>query len=460
MAVNELTGVVASVAGCLAVGAGFAWQMMRRKTVKPKVNQKIVSKDRRDANGAPVPNDHPAKDAVQKTQAVYDFEAVGVKRPTMLAVTAIRGVATFAEVFVQRAFKIDREHWRELEISSREKKSLSCLFTNACKLAWVPGSAFERHIYAVSFSPLLEEALKQGFHPRVNATAADLQICAIDETGTQLGEPMLLPDHSWGEPARVHALWCALNPTDKPHELAGELRKEVALLKERVSALAPYVSALTQRTWQMRMDEIIDLAHDLRRIGAETGQASERNARTDALALAMRSDAARIDEMVATHAKSVHTLEDADDALVHAIAYMHVRELNVRVLRCLALLRVIGGDTFAKEMHCANHVTSDVDDFTDVRPLIAAAEAIAHDYLVSGSGKTLSDTEVSRAGAITRHARELLETHDRMVADLRVEAQSVQEEIDRCLLWQSRPRRYAVRIDDYGNIEKMFVLNA
>lgn len=461
MALDELHSAVTLGAAAAVVAAGLGWQLWRRRTFKPRVYRpnKAVSEDRRDERGAPIPNDTPSKDAVQKTDEVYAFESVNVKRPTMLAVTAHEGDATAAELFIQRAYKIDREHWRELPVSEFEKRDLSCLFAYVNKLDWVPGSAFERHIYAVSFSPVLEEALKQGYHPRANATAADLQFCCIDENGKQLGEPMLMPDHAWGQTARVHALWCALNPADKPHELAGELFKEVETLKQHLEKLAPHVAALTLRTWQQRVDEIVDLAHDLRRLGPEEGAALERNARTDVIAANMRMEAKRIDDMVAERAKSVHTLEEADEALVHAIAFMHVRELIVRVLRICAIMRVIGGDSFEREVHCANHVTSDIAQFTDVRPLLNAVQALAHTSFEDGAARALADSHVEKTGAVYRHSKELLETHDALVEELQQEAGRVQYEIDRCLLCQSRPRRYAVRVSDDGAIEKFFILD-
>ncbi len=211
MVVQDIVSIGAPLAAVAVVGAGFVWQMMRRRTKKPPMPS-VAHRDK--ATEQPTPKT--AQDnAETKSQAVLDFEAMGPGRPRMLAVTAMRGDATVAEVFIQRAFKIDREYWRSLNIGFHDARGLDCLFANVNKLAWVPGSPFERHIYAVSFSPVLEEALKQGYHPRANAVASDLQICAIDGDGVQMGEPMLMPDSSWGQPGRVHALWCALNPTDK-----------------------------------------------------------------------------------------------------------------------------------------------------------------------------------------------------------------------------------------------------
>ena len=145
---EELWGAVAPAIAVAAVAAGFAWQMMRRKTVKPKVRPEPMSWKKDPKTGLPIPNDDPAKGAEKTDAGVERFRAVGVKRPTMLAVTAIQGEATAAELFIQRAFKIDRPFWRPLDVSFHEKRNLDCLFSNVNKLAWVPGSAFERHFYA------------------------------------------------------------------------------------------------------------------------------------------------------------------------------------------------------------------------------------------------------------------------------------------------------------------------
>ena len=79
--------------------------------------------------------------AVKKPKDVRAFDAVGLKRPTMLAVTRMHEDPSASELFIQRAFKIDREFWRELEVSEQEMRRLDCLFEQANKLAWVPGSA-------------------------------------------------------------------------------------------------------------------------------------------------------------------------------------------------------------------------------------------------------------------------------------------------------------------------------
>ncbi len=454
MVVQDIVSYGAPIAAAAAVGAGFVWQMMRRRTVKPP----MPSVEHRDpASGLPTANAAPGEGAEAKSQAVLDFEAVGPGRPTMLAVTAMRGDATVAEVFIQRAFKIDREYWRSLDIGFHEARGLDCLFANVNKLAWVPGSAFERHIYAVSFSPVLEEALRQGFHPRANAVASDLQICAIDASGVQMGEPMLMPDSSWGQPGRVHALWCALNPSDKEHPLKKELDAELSVLADHVGGILKYVSALAARNWQLRYDELKELADDFSRIGAETGPATERTARIDALENVVNASATRIDADIADRTGLMRTLEDTDHSLQYVTACIAVREVIVRIRRVLSILRVMGGDTLAHELHGATEIEQDITAFPDVKPVLAKAQQIA-DEALKREARTMNEAEIQLAGAVSQHAKELAQLHDAYFEQLNADVRRVQAELDRWIINQSHHQRYAVRVSDDGQIEDMFVL--
>ena len=67
MASHELWGAVAPAIAVAAVAAGFAWQMMRRKTVKPKVRPEPMSWKKDPKTGLPIPNDDPAKGAEKRT---------------------------------------------------------------------------------------------------------------------------------------------------------------------------------------------------------------------------------------------------------------------------------------------------------------------------------------------------------------------------------------------------------
>lgn len=62
------------------------------------------------------------------------------------------------------------------------------------------------------------------------------------------------------------------------------------------------------------------------------------------------ADSQRIDKAVKDKLDEMRSLEEADQALVYAKACIAVRELIVRFKRILAILRVIGGDTFEHEL--------------------------------------------------------------------------------------------------------------
>lgn len=419
---------------------------------------KPTAKTKHIQSGRPVPNENPARGAVKKPQEVQEFDAVNVRRPTMLALTTVREDAVSPEVFIQRAFKIDREHWMEIESTDETRRSLEALFSHVCQLAWVPGSAFERHIYSVSFAPALEAALKEGIFRNDKSAGVVTHVTAIDETGEVLGNPMKMSLEG-SKLGLVAALWAAFNPKGMPHELRAELEKENAEVAKRLADLPQHVAYETVASWTMRYASLSAVVAAVKS-GVEADRVSEYLAEIDEISKDMHEQADRIDEAIEKRAGSVVNLEDADDALVHAIAYMYVRDLTVRFMRICSLLRVSIGDSFEEEVRCANAVAGDVNQFTDVRSLIAAAQKVAHDKLDPSHMRTAGDHEISRAAAIAKHAQELTEIHDGFLADLQKQARKVQDNIDQALLRQARLHRYAVRVSDEGMVEKFFVLNA
>ena len=375
---------------------------------------KPTAKTKHIQSGRPVPNENPARGAVKKPQEVQEFDAVNVRRPTMLALTTVREDAVSPEVFIQRAFKIDREHWMEIESTDETRRNLEALFSHVCQLAWVPGSAFERHIYSVSFAPALEAALKEGIFRNDKSAGVVTHVTAIDETGEVLGNPMKM-SLAGSKLGLVAALWAAFNPKGMPHELRAELEKENAEVAKRLADLPQHVAYETVASWTMRYASLSAVVAAVKS-GVEADRVSEYLAEIDDISKDMHEQADRIDEAIEKRAGSVVNLEDADDALVHAIAYMYVRDLTVRFMRICSLLRVSIGDSFEEEVRCANAVAGDVNQFTDVRSLIAAAQKVAHDKLDPSHMRTAGEHEISRAAAIAKHAQELTEIHDGFLA--------------------------------------------
>ena len=322
----------------------------------------------------------------------------------------------------------------------------------------MPGSAFERHIYSVSFAPALEAALKEGIFRNDKSAGVVTHVTAIDETGEVLGNPMKM-SLAGSKLGLVAALWAAFNPKGMPHELRAELEKENAEVAKRLADLPQHVAYETVASWTMRYASLSAVVAAVKS-GVEADRVSEYLAEIDEISKDMHEQADRIDEAIEKRAGSVFNLEDADDALVHAIAYMYVRDLTVRFMRICSLLRVSIGDSFEEEVRCANAVAGDVNQFTDVRSLIAAAQKVAHDKLDPSHMRTAGEHEISRAAAIAKHAQELTEIHDGFLADLQKQARKVQDDIDQALLRQARLHRYAVRVSDEGMVEKFFVLNA
>lgn len=450
---QELSGVFLLLMVVALVALGF---ILRR--LSKEGGGKSTAKTKHIQSGRPVPNENPARGAVKKPPEVQEFDAVNVHRPTMLALTTVRENAVSPEVFIQRAFKIDREHWMEIESTEETRRKLDVLFAHVCQLAWVPGSAFERHIYSVGFAPALEAALQEGIFRTDCSAGVVTHVSAIDETGEALGDPMKM-SLAASKLGLVAALWSAFNPKGMPHELRAELDKENAEVAKRLSDLPQHVAYETVASWTMRYASLSAVVAAVKS-GVTAEQVPEYLNEIDLISKDMHEQADRIDEAIEQRAAKVFNLEDADDALIHAIAYMYVRDLTVRFMRICSLLRVSIGDSFEEEVRCANAVAGDVNQFTDVRALIAAAQKVAHDKLDPSRMRTEGEHEISRATAISKHAQELTEIHDGLLADLQKEARKVQDDIDQALLRQARLHRYAVRVSDEGLVEKFFVLNA
>lgn len=450
---QELSGVFLLLMVVALVALGF---ILRR--LSKEGGGKSTAKTKHIQSGRPVPNENPARGAVKKPPEVQEFDAVNVHRPTMLALTTVRENAVSPEVFIQRAFKIDREHWMEIESTEETRRKLDVLFAHVCQLAWVPGSAFERHIYSVSFAPALEAALQEGIFRTDCSAGVVTHVSAIDETGEALGDPMKM-SLAASKLGLVAALWSAFNPKGMPHELRAELDKENAEVAKRLSDLPQHVAYETVASWTMRYASLSAVVAAVKS-GVTAEQVPEYLNEIDLISKDMHEQADRIDEAIEQRAAKVFNLEDADDALIHAIAYMYVRDLTVRFMRICSLLRVSIGDSFEEEVRCANAVAGDVNQFTDVRALIAAAQKVAHDKLDPSRMRTEGEHEISRATAISKHAQELTEIHDGFLADLQKAARKVQDDIDQALLRQARLHRYAVRVNDEGLVEKFFVLNA
>ena len=450
---QELSGVFLLL---LIIALAVLALILRR--LSQQGGSKPSASDGRHRGTRPVPNRDPARGAVQKPQQVQQFDAVNVRRPTMLALTTERENAVSPEVFIQRAFKIDREHWMEIESTPQTCRRLDALFSHVCQLAWVPGSEFERHIYSVSFSPALEAALREGVFRTDKSVGVVTHVTAIDESGEALGDPMKM-SLAGSQFGLVAALWAAFNPKGMSHELRAELEKENTEVAKRLAELPQHVAYETVASWTMRYASLSAVVAAAKS-GVAPDQIEDYLSEIDDISADMHARAKEIDEAVAKRASSVFNLEDADDALLHAIAYMYVRDLTVRFMRICSLLRVAIGDSFEEEVRCANAVADDVDQFTDVRALISAAHKTAHAKLDLGNMRKAGGHEIARAAAITEHAEALAKLHDEFLADLRSEARKVQENIDQTVLQQARMHRYAVRVNDEGEVEKFFVLNA
>lgn len=432
----------ACVVGC---GAGVVWQVLRRKPAAARRIERVGARPK----FVRVPEaPKPEPEAARPT--------VGVLRPDMLAFTTVAGDVTSAELFVQRALEIELPGYREVVLQPHEKQEFDGIFAHNAVLAWEPEDEFAADTYAVSFSPVIENALAAGFEPRVNATSNDLSVIALRE-GVEMGEPMSAPDYSWGGPQAVHRLFNLLDPAEQKHELEGELRKELDVIEERLRKLKLFIPAVRGHEWKHRWDELFDLSRDVRRLGLEEGRAQERTERADRLAAAMRAVNARIDTALKTYVNTIRTADEADHALTESIALMDEREVAVLFLRAIALMRVIASDDYIHGMRCSSRIALNVQEFPSVHPLLDKSRNIALQALEVES-RGMNEAQMTLVASVKKDADRLADEHDAVVARLEKDVARLQKAIDRHLILQGKRRRYAVRMTPDNRVDALLVL--
>ena len=248
-----------------------------------------------------------------------------------------------------------------------------------------------------------------------------------------------------------------MNPAESEHVLAGELKAEIEEIDRRLPKVKLMTTALGGHEWTERRDELFDCARDANRLGAEEGRAVDRVTRIEALAQFMRTKNVEIDKTLDELAGNMKTAKDADEALTKAIPLAYERELSVLFLRAIALLRVIVGDDYCHGMRCSNHIALNVKNFPDMHRLLDRARNLALTALTNES-RGLNDAELKALGDVKKDADLLAAAHDEVVARLEKDVERLQTAIDRHLILQGQPRRFAVRLDARGNLEALLVL--
>ena len=445
---EELLTAVLLAACALCFGAGALWQIRRRQTPARRPRMRRVERMPGRAEDVKKPAEAP-----KPTRP----ELHGPARPGMLAIAEVPGDATHADVYIQRALEADLPHYAEVEAEPHDLKTLSHLFERCPILEREPGDGFAEDVYAVSFTPAIESAHLQGFSPRINATASDLHIIALDSHGAQLGLPMPTADYGWGTPSHINTLWNLMNPAEQKHFLDGELRSELEFIEKELPKLKLLIPAVRGLEWQKHFDELFELSRDVRRLGLEEGRVQERILRADDLAAAMRDVNRRIDTAIKTFAGSIKDAEEADLALTSCVGSLHEREMAVLFLRAIAVIRVIASDDYMHGMRCSARLELNVKEFPDVHLLLDRARRIAEEALVNRS-RAMNDAEMALVENVRKDADRLAKEHDELHARLERDVARLQGLIDRHLILQGRRRRFAVRLKSDLSIGALLVL--
>ena len=452
---NEWLTIILLVVAAASFGVGAVWQTQRRR--KAYMEEHLRRRRRHRDVVRARPETSVAKEVAPRPVAPTPERSVGVQRPALLAITEVSGSVEAAEVFIQRALSIEEDHFRAIPVAPLDLKRLRGLFERVDTLAFYPDGPFSRQYYSVSFAPAIEKAMGYGVKPRVTASVMDLQVVALSADSQVIGSPMGVPENDWGDVSRIQLLWELFNPAEHPHELEELLKYEIREIESRLKRVQLLAHAVEGRAWSMYWDTFFDLSRDARRLGAQKGRALDRIMRIDELARAMRQENRNIDAELQKLTQSMVDVKSADEALNSAIPLMYERELGILFLRGIAILRVMTGDDYTHGMRCSSHIAINVKRYPEVTALLDRARAVALDA-VTRKGVALDAEEMAIITKLKKDVDELRNVHDETLRNLKKDIASMQLAIDQHLLLQERPRRFAVRMDEHGVLDGLFVL--
>lgn len=451
---NEWLTILLLGVAALSFGVGAVWQTQRRR--KAYMEQHLRRR-RRDVVRARKESPVKPTEQTPQTAPIEPKDTVGVHRPSLLAITEVSGTVEAAEIFIQRALTIEEEHFRPIPVVPNDLKRLRGLFERVDTLAYHAHGPFSRHYYSISFAPSLAKAMGYGVKPRVTASVMDLQVVALGSDSQVIGSPMGVPENDWGDVPRTQLLWELCNPAEHPHELEELLKYEIREIESRLKRVQLLAHAVEGRAWSLYWETFFDLSRDARRLGAEKGRALDRIARIDELARSMRQENKNIDAELQELTKKIVDVKSADEALNSAIPLMYERELGILFLRGIAILRVMTGDDYTHGMRCSSHIAINVKRYPEVSALLDRARAVALDA-VTRKGVALDAEEMDIITKLKKDVDELRRVHDDTLENLRKDIASMQLAIDQHLLLQERPRRFAVRMDENGQLDGLFIL--
>ena len=451
---HDLFTWILILACLLCLGAGIVWQVFRRfdgRRAQKKVHRRVERVGRRPESTIP----KTANAEEENKEGPKEYQ--GVARPVMLAITTLPDRLSASDLFIQRALEIDEPFYNEIPVDPKELKPLEALFARNVALARVPGDDLSRYVYSLNFSHMIQEAYLKGFMPHPNATSADLSIVALDEHAQPLGDVMPVEDFGFGVESHVQALWELCNPVEKKHELNDLLEEELSLVRNLMPRAKLLVAAVQGVAWTAHWDELFDLVRDVRRVGAQPGKAQERCERIDTLAKKLYAINVRIDVTIQTMVKNIRTPLEADMALTNAVAYMIERELSVLFLRVLALIRVMSGDTYLHSIHCSSNIAKNVLLFPDFKALLEKAQQIAYEAMEQHS-RGYTEEVMSLVGQVKKDAEALECEYEESMKCLKADMLRVQASVDQFLILQSRPRRFAVKLNPDNTIAALLIL--
>lgn len=354
-----------------------------------------------------------------------------VERPGLFVYTDDKGRT---HLLLQRAQLTDEAYFRTLTEDETALSAFDPIVAHINALNVGAQSGLCTDVYTVNFG----QADKQ--------PEEELSVRAMNEHGLSMGDP-------FKEPISV-SLIEKLQKLTKSNGIDRDLRmamdRECLGLDKALSRASLFLNDEKKAEWNERLSELKGF------ITAEDKTAFVSQIDNNRTTLHQIAD--RLDDEMKKLSQSMKDLASTDVALTRAIPLIEERELTVRSLFLLSMIKVAKDESYFAGLQSSTRLEKNAKAFPSAQVFLDKARHVIFD-LAEKFGREMKEEELALLGQVKKEIEEL---HTEAVAArsrLREESGYLQVVVDDYLIHRDMPERYALKINDKGRVSALLVLH-
>ena len=355
-----------------------------------------------------------------------------VERPGLLLFSSTNGES---RLMIQRAQRIDEAYFRTLTEDKNLLKAFNSLFARANALMQAPQDNLCPDLFTVNFGDIAQDRIDEV-----------LTVRALTVHGQAMGEAL----RETVEAKLVADLQKLTQVTGIDRDLKKAIDRERLGLDKVMARASLFLGDDTKAFWETHLAELQALI-DLK-------DKNDLVSRINALRSVLHDAADRLDGEIGALGAEMKDLSTTDKALTRAMPLIEERELTVRALFLLSIIKITGENNYFDGMQSATRLERNAKAFPSVETMLQKARHVIFD-VAENAGREMKDEDLALLGQIKKEIEEL---HAEAVAArsrLREESAYLQSVVDDYLIHRDMAPRYAVRLDRDGNVDALLVLH-